>query len=226
MKKLKYIFVLMGAVILLTACGPSEEKIAEAQAKYRELVKNHNQVAKANSDLGEDTLSDELDKMVLKIEEIKAFNLYEMKDEEIDMVIDVMDSMNESYSGYLKTIGEIKLSEEAKVLSPVSFSLLNNTNMTFSKLSIMEKGEKDLVTNVLDMVSGFMPKQRLIGLTVYKDADNTPWIISVTKEKESEDEEEKVINLVIDMDSLKEDADNNLELVFDSEKEEIVLKIL
>lgn len=223
MKRLQYIFVLIGAILLLAGCGPSEEKIAKAQEKYRELVRNHNQVAKSNASLGEDVLSSELDGMVEKIEEIKSFNLYDMSDEEIDMIIEAMDSLNESYSGYLKTIGEVKLSEEKKVLKPVAISLFNNSNMVFSNLSVMEKGEKDLVTNALENSGGMAPGQRLIGLTIYKDDENTPWVISLTKSKENEEEEDEVFSLSLDMEKLKEDGDNNLELIFDTESETLKL---
>ncbi len=217
-KRIGLAILTLGTMFMLVSCGPSEEKIAEAQSKYRELVMNHNQVSKANSQIGDNSLDAELEQMVAKIDEIKEFNLNEMTDEEIDMLIDTMNTLNDSYSGYLKTIGEIKLSEDAKILTPISFSIVNGTNMTFSDMSIKESGESDLVTNVLDNTAGFEPEQRIIGLTIYKDAEETPWVLSLKKQKASEEEEDETYAITFDLDKMGA-SDKVTELVLKTEED-------
>lgn len=207
---------------LLISCGPSEDKMLEAQSKYRELVSVHNQVAEAYAAIDDDSLLEDINALSDKLEDIKAFNLYDMKDEEIDILIDTMDSLNKSYSGYLKTIGEIRLSEEAAMLTPYSFTLVNETEKTFVELSLMEKGEKDLVSNALESTSGLKPGQTMIGLTVYRDVDNTPWILSLSEAKEGE-EEPVAYKFVLDEGNLNE-KNNILTLKPDESGETVILE--
>ena len=203
---------------LLTGCGSSDEKIIEAQSKYRELINTYNQVVKAHDAIEDVSLDDELKALSVNIEEIKSYNLADMTDEEIDMLIESINTLNDSYSGYLKAIGEIKENEDASVLKPVSFSLVNETNMVFTALSLMEEGEKDLVTDVLEPFEGFMPKQEIMGLTLYFDVDNTPWILSIR------DSEDNVYDLKIDSGMLS--GGKSKRLVLENDEETGVLHFL
>jgi len=179
-KKICAAFLAAAAMMILTACSASNDKIIEAQAKYRQLVTCHNQVMEAYAEIKDNTLDDELKVISDKIELIKSYNLYEMTDAEVDVLIEAMDTIYDSYSKYLSTIGEIKKAEDAEVLTPITFSLVNESDVTFTTLSLMEKGETDLVTNVLDTMSGLNPGQEIMGLTIYRDVDNTPWVLSLS----------------------------------------------
>lgn len=217
------LLIFLAMSFLLMSCGPSDEKIIEAQAKYRELVSSHNQVAEAYEAIDDDSLMEDLNVLSEKIEAVESFNLYEMKDEEIDILIDTMDSLNQSYSGYLKTIGEIRLTEEAAVLTPYTFTLVNETDRTFAELSLMEKGEKDLVSNALESLQGLLPGQEITGLTVYRDVDNTPWILSLSEATSQEGEEPMAYKFILDESNLSKDG-TVLTLKIDESGETIILE--
>jgi len=182
MKNYITLMISLAAVMLfLTGCKGNEEKIIEAQKKYQTLLAIHNQVVEAHDGIANNSLDKELNIITGQMSELTQYNLYEMTDEEMDILIETMDIMNESYSNYLKTIGEIKVSEDAAFLKPILFSLENATDMTFISLTLMERGETDLVSNALESSSGLDGGQVISGLTIYADADNTPWIMTLIK---------------------------------------------
>lgn len=177
--KFKSALLLGVCLIIMTACGPSKNKIIEAQTKYKELVEIHNQAMSAYDSIDENSLNEELKNLSDKMNELTAYNLYDMTDDEIDTLIDTINTLNASYSGYLKTIGEIKISEDSAYLEQITFSVVNNTSKVFNSLKLSERGESDLVTDALEGTSGLKSNQELAGLTIYKDADNTPWILTL-----------------------------------------------
>lgn len=186
------------AALTLCACGPSDEKIIEAQGKYRELITIHNEVVNAHSAIKDASLDDELLALEESIPLMEEYNLNDMTDDEINILIDSMNNVISSYTTYLTTIGEIKQKEDASMLTPVYLTIVNMTDITFTKLSLEEKGEINTVTDALETLSGFGPNQEIIGLTIYKDVDNTPWILHLddkdvgeVNENAKTDEEEK-----------------------------------
>jgi hypothetical protein len=201
MKNAKKTLVGCTAMILalsLSACAPSEEKIIQAQSTYRNLINTHNTVVAAHSEINDNSLDAELTALSANIPEIESYNLYEMTDSEIDSLIATMNTIMDSYAGYLKTIGEIKSEEEAKILTPVIITLINDTDMTFTGLSLYEKDVPEEEVNALESLSGLAPGQELIGLTIFKDSGNTPWILSLndgiskdTKEEKTDEAAEK-----------------------------------
>ena len=222
MKKCFIALILLVSAISLTACGPSKATIAEAQDKYQELLATHNQVAESYATIEEGSLNNELQAMSDKVSELTEYNLYEMTDDEIDALIDTMNSMITSYSDYLKTIGEIKIVEEKTLLTPYVFSVTNDTHLVFSGLSLSERGESDLVSDALLGTAGLNPGQTLAGLTVYRDAENTPHVMTLSVN----DEEGIEINsykLVIDNEVLPESG-AKLHLKWNEETAEVYLE--
>ena len=106
------------ACMLLTGCGPSEEKIAAAQSKYTQLVDIHNQVVAAHKEISHDTLDSDLTALSEELGQMDHYNLLEMKDEEIDPLIASMDTMIASYEASLASIAQIK-AEEKPDFNPV-----------------------------------------------------------------------------------------------------------
>ena len=113
-----------------------------------------------------------------KIEQINTYHLNDMNDEEVDMLIETMNTLIGTYQEYLDAIHQIKSSEDAAVLTPIPLSLINGTSLTFTGLSFYQKdssGNDDL----LESLSGFGPTQRLTGLVIYRDTQNTPWMLDL-----------------------------------------------
>ena len=208
--------VMTAFALLLTACGgPSAEKIAQAQDTYSNLVSIHNRVVSAHRQIEDDSLDEKLVALGEKITQVNTYNLNDMNDEEIDMLIDTMDSIIDTYEEYLTAINDIRDTENAAILTPINISLVNDTNLTFVGLSLHQKGTIQNV-NLLETLSSFMPAQRMAGLVIYRDVQNTPWVLELV----SEDGSLYELNL-----SVKDYSEDGcvLTLTYDSEKDAILI---
>lgn len=208
--------VMAASTLLLTACGgPSAEKIAQAQDTYSNLVAIHNRVVSAHRQIEDDSLDEKLVALGEKITQVNTYNLNDMNDEEIDMLIDTMDSIIDTYEEYLTAINDIRDTENAAILTPINISLINDTNLTFVGLSLHQKGTIENV-DLLETLSGFMPAQRMAGLVIYRDVQNTPWVLELV----SEDGSLYELNL-----SVKDYSEDGcvLTLTYDSEKDAILI---
>ena len=208
--------VMAASTLLLTACGgPSAEKIAQAQDTYSNLVAIHNRVVSAHRQIENDSLDEKLVALGEKITQVNTYNLNDMSDEEIDMLIDTMDSIIDTYEEYLTAINDIRDTENAAILTPINVSLVNDTNLTFAGLSLHQKGTIENV-DLLETLSGFMPAQRMSGLVIYRDVQNTPWVLELV----SEDGSLYELNL-----SVKDYSEDGcvLTLTYDSEKDAILI---
>lgn len=209
-------WIMLASTLLLTACGgPSAEKIAQAQDTYSNLVAIHNRVVSAHKQIEEDSLDEKLVALGEKITQVNTYNLNDMNDDEIDMLIDTMDSIINTYEEYLTAINNIRDTENAAILTPINVSLINDTNLTFVGLSLHQKGTIENV-DLLETLSGFMPAQRMAGLVIYRDVQNTPWVLELV----SEDGSLYELNLAVKDYS----ADGCvLTLTYDSEKDAILI---
>ena len=208
--------VMAASTLLLTACGgPSAEKIAQAQDTYSNLVAIHNRVVSAHRQIEDDSLDEKLVALGEKITQVNTYNLNDMNDEEIDMLIDTMDSIIDTYEEYLTAINDIRDTENAAILTPINISLINDTNLTFVGLSLHQKGTIQNA-DLLETLSGFMPAQRMAGLVIYRDVQNTPWVLELV----SEDGSLYELNL-----SIKDYSEDGcvLTLTYDSEKDAILI---
>ncbi len=179
--------ILICEVFLLCACGPSKDKIAEAQQTYRTLIKTHNEVVSAHSAINDNSLDEELTALSKNIVEIETYNLNEMNNAEIDVLIDTMNSIIDSYNGFLQTIGVIKEAEDAAYLSTIYISIKNSTTFPIDYLYLMEKGDTTEITNALDSLGSLKVNQQMFGLAIYKDVSETPWILKIgTNETDDE----------------------------------------
>ena len=204
--------------LMFSGCGgPSEEKIEQAQEAYAQLAEIHNEVVEAHKEIQDASLDKGLQALAEKVDKVDDFALNEMKDEDIDFLIDTMNTIKQSYEEYLVKIDEIKASEEAAVLIPISLTLVNSTEQTFSQIILHPQNSTSQKIDVLQGAFSFEPKQSLTGLVVNKDVNATPWIL----ELENLEGTSYTIELSV------KDFDENgevLELIVDTETGEILFQ--
>lgn len=219
MKKFIYTFLCsLSLCFFLSGCGgPSEEKIATAQDAYSQLVQIHNQVVEAHKGISDSSLDDQLVALSEKVAEIETMNLSEMDDETIDSLIETINSFTASYEEYLQTISQIKEQEESAVIIPVSFSLTNGTDQVFQQLFLYEKKDVSAKINVLEESSGFHPEQTLVGLTIYKDVSDTPWML------ELENTDGNVFEIELPVKDFNENGED-LVLTLDGESQTLIIQ--
>ena len=209
-------FTLLVSLLMLTGCGgPSAEKIAEAQDTYSDLVSIHNRVVSAHKQIEDDSLDEKLVALGDKITQVNTYNLNDMNNEEIDMLIDTMNSIISTYEEYLDAINDIRDTEDAAVLTPINVSIENDTGLTFVGLSIHEKGSVQN-TDLLENLSDFKPSQRLAGLVIYRDVENTPWMLELVSEDGS------FYEITLSVESYPETG-RVLTLTYDSEKDAVLV---
>lgn len=179
-KKIISLLIVCCISISLIACGPSDEKIQEAQSKYTQLVEIHNQAVEVHKEISDSSLDESLVKLREQIDEVEDYNLQKMSDEEIDTLIQIMDVLITSYNEQLATINDIKDKEDAAVLIPISMTIANDTGLSFHMLKLYEKDDIGMHKNILEEMESLAPGQTVIGLVIQRDVDNTPWILELT----------------------------------------------
>lgn len=210
--KLLILFAVLS--LTFTGCGPSEEKIAQAQEAYTALTQLHNKVVEAHTHISDNSLDQELVTLAQQVKEIETYNLNELKDEEIDALLDTMNSLTDSYEKYLSAINTIEEQEIAAVITEIPLTLQNNTEMTFKALTLYSKNNTFEEADVLEDTSGLSPGQYLAGLVIYKDTSATPWILKL------ENAEGASYEIQLPVNAYGEDG-VSLTLTYDSEQNEI-----
>lgn len=166
--------------LFLTACGgPSKEQIANAQDTYTKLVALHNQVVEAHQQISDNSLDEKLITLSDKLVQINTYNLNDMNDEEIGMLIETMTTIMGSYEEYLAAILQIKENEDSSILTKIPISLINNTPVAFTGLRLYQK-DAPTEENLLESLSDLNVTQRITGLTIYRDIYDTPWVLELT----------------------------------------------
>lgn len=216
LKKIK-IGLLSLLCFFLIACGPSEEKVSQAQEKYTELAKIHNEVVEAHKGVSDASLDEALIALQDKVNVIENYNLQEMKDEEIDLLIETMDSLIASYQEYQEALLTIRAAEDAAILIPIPVVVTNDTQVSFTSLSLYEENSAQTAVNVLETLSSLDPKQSVTGLVIQRDVDNTPWILSLTSS------EGQVFELTLPVETYSEEG-ISLHLIYNSEEGKLIIE--
>lgn len=174
--------------LFLTACGPSEEKIAQAQEKYTQVVEAHNRAVEAHGNVKDASLDQALTELGGASSKLEGYDLNQMKDEEIDQLMADMDSLIASYEEYREELLWIRRQEDAAVLTPIPVTLRNTSSLSFRELRLYEEGDPLSHENVLEGMEPFTSGQSLEGLLVQRDVDGTPWVLSLTDTEGGEHE--------------------------------------
>jgi len=230
-KKFFYLVAVSMFCLLMAACGPSEEKVAEAQQKYTDLIKKHNQVVEAHGNVSDGSYDEQLLSLREKITEVEAYNLNDMEDEEIDLLIQIMDTLITSYDEYEAALVQVKEQEEAAVIVTIPVTIVNDTGKAISALWLYEQGNEDLQVNVLENLTPLEAGQTLMGMMIQRNAQNTPWILAIEciqsqEDDKSEDKAEAVTGNVTEMIlPVEEYAESGIELVlvYDEETQMITI---
>lgn len=164
--------------ILLSGCGPAEEKIEEARQTYRKVTEANDAVVEAHKLISDASYDEELLALQQKALAFEKINMYEMEEEEIDVLIKDMQAVISSYEEYLTTMQEVKAAEDAAVLVTIPLSLKNLSSLSFTSLSLAEQGDTSAVDLLTDL-SAFGHGQDLHGLFIRRDVENTPWILKL-----------------------------------------------
>lgn len=173
------LLILSCLLILLAGCSPSDEVLSAAQGKYAELVKIHNEVVEAHREVEDDSYDEALSVLQNDLNTIQSYNLKDMSEEEITLLISTMDTLISSYNEYLSQLDTTKKEEDAAELTAIPLSLTNNTSFTFDLISLYQKDNPGARINILSGLDSLSPTQSLTGLQIERNAENTPWMLTL-----------------------------------------------
>ncbi len=176
---LPFFLILAFLVTFLTGCAPSAEMLAAAQDKYTELVQIHNEVVEVHKEVDDTSYDDALSVLQDDLNTIQSYNLKDMSEEEITLLMSTMDTLIASYQDYLAQLGNTKKEEDAAELTAIPLSLTNNTSFSFIMISLYQGDNMDARINILDGLDDLSPSQSMTGLQIEKDAANTPWMLTL-----------------------------------------------
>ena len=218
MKKKLGICVLVVLVSIgMMACEPSQEKLTEAQTKYSALVEKHNTVVEEHKEIEDDSLDAALAKLEEGVNQLKEYNLAELSNEEIDVLIEQMDALSQQYDEKQDEITKIRNHEDTLILTDIELSVKNASSKDFQSLYLYEKGSSDQETDLLADLEGLKMGEVIDGLIIEEDVDQTPWILVV------EDTEANSYEIEIDMAAYEGD-DIELALTYDEAAGEMVIQ--
>lgn len=181
----RYVLGVMLLGVMLVGCaGPSEEKLEEVRVQYVELVEKHNEVAQAHTEVAGYEGEDELKGLAEIVDRMQESNLLELKEEEIDVLIEEMKEAVVSYEEHLVALADVKQRELEAVVVEIPVSINNHTGMAFSGLYLAEDGGIETADNLLEGELPFADGETLLGLVIYRDYDSTPWKLVVESEQD------------------------------------------
>lgn len=221
-KRIFSLFIICAVCIFTAACGPSEEKVMQAQQKYTELKEKHNQVVEIHGNISDSTYDEQLLALRGKIDEVEAYNLNDMKDEEIDLLIQIMDSLIDSYDEFHTVLTDIKAKEEAAVIVTIPVTVVNNTGIAISSVKLHEQGDYHTQVNVLENMTSLESGQTLTGLMIQRDVDNTPWILTIECVQNAEETAGLKAELQLSVEEYEESGETFI-LIYDEETEAIII---
>lgn len=216
-KKLGICVLVMIVSMAMAACEPSQEKLTEAQTKYSALVEKHNTVVEEHKEIEDDSLDAALAKLEESVNQLKEYNLAELSNEEIDVLVEQMDALSLQYDEKQAEITKIKNHEDTLILTDIELSVKNAFSKDFQSLYLYEKGSSDQGTDLLADLEGLKMGEVIDGLIIEEDVDQTPWILVV------EDTETNSYEIEIDMAAYEGD-DIELALTYDEAAGEMVIQ--
>lgn len=210
------LLILSCLCILLSGCSPSDEVLSAAQGKYAELVEIHNEVVEAHREVEDDSYDEALSVLQDDLNTIQSYNLKDMSEEEVTLLISTMDTLISSYNEYLSQLNTTKKEEDAAELTAIPLSLTNNTSFTFDLISLYQKDTPGARINILSGLDSLSPTQSLTGLQIERNAENTLWMLTL------ESADGVTYDIELPVDTYTEDG-IHLYLDFDPETDSITL---
>lgn len=181
-------FLIILTVLLaaaLSGCGPSDEKLMEAETAKGLLLEAKETAENTYLDISDTSKRAALDELALKVSEIEALDFTRMNDKKIDEVLPTISEITNSYqdiqSGLSDTLkAETQIRQEADKHAEIEAYFVNKTGMNISGIALHDIA-KDITSDSflgdgVILQSGYTLMG--VALDVYKDSSS--WELIVT----------------------------------------------
>ncbi len=187
MKKSKILttFMMMALGLFLVACGPSDEKLAEAEGARSLLLQARQAAEDTYLDITDSDNKDKLKELSDKTAEIEAIDFTKLNDKKIDAVLPTITELTDSYqsmgadmTAILKEETDVR-EEKAKHLERDVY-FINKTGMNLSKLALYDVSRDETSDNYIGDGIYLLNGYSLMGVTLDIYADSTEWEFLIT----------------------------------------------
>ena len=186
--KKKFIPILAAAMaFLLVACGPSEEKLAEAEKARNLLVEAKQTAEDTYLDVSDTSLRASLDELAGKEAEIEAIDFTKLNDKKIDELLPSITELTENYQNLGKELsetltGETQIREEKAKHTGVDAYFINKTGMNISKVVLHDLSADTYSDNFLGDGVILQDGYTLMGVALDIYADSSDWEFVITSD--------------------------------------------
>ncbi len=145
MRKRKFFLLIMITVMaaVLVACGPSDEKLMEAETARNLLLEARETAESTYLDISEITQRAKLDELSERVTEVEAIDFTKMNDKKIDEVLPSIQELTDEYQsvqgGLSETLkAETEVKEEKARHTEVNVCFINKTGMNLSRIVLRD----------------------------------------------------------------------------------------
>ncbi len=153
MKKRRFFLIILTALLAaaLTACGPSDEKLMEAETAKGLLLEAKESAENTYLDISDTSQRAALDELALKVSEIEALDFSKMNDKKIDEVLPAISEITAGYQdiqgGLSDTLkAETQIRQEAEKHAEIEVYFVNKTGMNISGI-VLHDIAKDITSD-------------------------------------------------------------------------------
>lgn len=184
--------IITGALMLaLTACGPSDEKLSEAETARSLLVEAKESAEETYLDISDESLRSTLDELSEKEAWIEALEFKKMNDKKIDEVLPEIKELTDSYQNILGSLSdtlksETEVKEEKEKHTELAVYFTNKTGLNLKEIVLHDLTADTKSDNFLGEGVTLGSGYTLMGvsLDIYKDSNE--WEFIVTDEADTD----------------------------------------
>ncbi len=177
--------------VLLVACGPSDEKLAEAE-EARNLLAQAKQTAEDTYlDVSDTSQRSILDSLSDKEAEIEQLDFTKMNDKKIDEVLPTITELTENYQNIGKELSgvltsETQIKEEKAKHKGLEVYFINKTGMNLSKIVLHDISANTYSDNFIGDGVVLQSGYTLMGVTLDIYSDSSEWEFVITDDVDTE----------------------------------------
>ncbi|MCR4901891.1 MAG: hypothetical protein K6A23_03460 [Butyrivibrio sp.] len=142
------------AAVILTACGPSKEKLSEVEVELQELESAKELTEETFGNLIDSSYALELSTMDQAVKDLAALEYDKMKDEKIDEIIPTINELTEKYEKIENELLEIAENEKEQAelegrYTDIQGYIINKTGLTITGIVLEDEEQGTESENVL-----------------------------------------------------------------------------
>ncbi|RKM58881.1 hypothetical protein D6855_12040 [Butyrivibrio sp. CB08] len=186
-KKILIPILIAAMALAFTACGPSDEKLAEAETARNLLVEAKTGAEETYLNITDESQKSALDELSEKEAQIEAMDFSKMNDKKIDEILPGINELTEKYQGIqgnlsdtLKTETEVKVEKEKHTELTVYF--VNKTGLNLSKIVLHDLTQDSYSDNFIGDGVLLGDGYTLMGAALDIYADSSSWEFIVADE--------------------------------------------